>query len=372
MRCLWRSHIVRPFLVFILPVGLSGFAALAQAASSQTSNDQSQVVVPTRPSKPAFTGQQGKQKSEIQFNRTSRTVTITLRVQDPNGYFLPNIRRDNFAVYEDGVRQRDVNVEVEHAPIVVSLLMEFGGRYETLNQALVIEISNIGHQLLAFTGKQDKISIFKFSSSLQPLADFNTPHDALDGVFERLGNPPSSETNFYDALFQTLSRMRNIEGRKAIIVLSTGYDTFSKTTYQRLLQTVESDSIPIYTIGLIRLVEQQADLYGPIAPFTHVDWQGAEQKLEMLARASGGRAYVPESDIEIPAIYDDIMENLRLRYVITYVSSNPGTSGPPRDIRVELVNPQTGDPLEVRDSNGHIIMPRLFVQKSYTPNAAGN
>jgi len=49
-------------------------------------------------------------------------------VEDPNGYFLPNIRRENFAVYEDEVRQKNVTVEIEHAPISVALLMESGGR----------------------------------------------------------------------------------------------------------------------------------------------------------------------------------------------------------------------------------------------------
>lgn len=51
-----------------------------------------------------------------------------------------------------------------------------------------------------------------------------------------------------------------------------------------------------------------------------------------------------QTDAEIPAIHDDIMENLRIRYVITYVSSNPATTGPPRHIRVELVDPKTGEP----------------------------
>ncbi len=84
----------------------------------------------------------------------------------------------------------------------------------------------------------------------------------------------------------------------------------------------------------------------------------------------GGRAYMLDSDIEIPAIYDDIMENLRLRYVITYISSNRATSGPPRNIRVELVNPQAGGLLEIRDSNGKTIVAKVFVQQTYSPNAA--
>ena len=55
-----------------------------------------------------FHGQQGKQRTEIHFDPATGTVTVKLLVQDPNGYFIPGIRRENFAVYVDGVRQDDV------------------------------------------------------------------------------------------------------------------------------------------------------------------------------------------------------------------------------------------------------------------------
>jgi len=101
-----------------------------------------------------------------------------------------------------------------------------------------------------------------------------------------------------------------------------------------------------------------------------LNWNGAEKFLENLAKVSGGRAYVLESDLTVAAVYDDIMENLRLRYVVTYVSSNPATSGPPRKVRVELVDPKTGQALKIRDSSGKSIAAKVFVQESYSPNDA--
>jgi hypothetical protein len=118
------------------------------------------------------------------------------------------------------------------------------------------------------------------------------------------------------------------------------------------------------------MMQAEAALYGPSAPLARIDWSGAEKQLEMLARVSGGRAYAPESGLEILAIYDDIMESLRVRYVIIYVSSNPATSGPPRQIRVELIDPGTGDPLKIRDSKGKPVAARVVVQESYSLSAA--
>ena len=126
----------------------------------------------------------------------------------------------------------------------------------------------------------------------------------------------------------------------------------------------------MYTIGLAHVMQRESATIGVAAPFARIDWSGAEKQLEMLARASGGRAYVLESDDTVPAIYDDIMENLRVHYVVTYVSSHGERSGPPRRIRVELIDPKTGEALRMRDSNGKPITAKVFVQESYGANSA--
>jgi hypothetical protein len=87
----------------------------------------------------------------------------------------------------------------------------------------------------------------------------------------------------------------------------------------------------------------------------------------MLAQTSGGRAYSLQSEVELPAVFDDIMENLRIRYVITYTSSNPSAEGPPRSIRVDLVDPKTGQPLKIRDATGKVVAAHVFVQQTYVP-----
>ena len=343
----------------------------------QTSNpprlQESGVTVPSRPVTPLYKGEQGQQRSEIEFNPSSRTVTIKFHVEDPSGYFLPNIRRENFAVYEDGVRQKNTSVEVEHSSISVALLMELGGRYHELSKVLRQEVPRAGRQLLEVIGRDDRIAVFRYDERLQPLADFDQGHEVVDHIFDQVTTPSFSETNFYDALLETLNRMKGVRGRKAIILIASGVDTFSKTNYQQLLQAARDSAIPSYVIGLGSIMRLEAAVYGEAAPFARIDWTGAQKQLEMLANVSGGRAYVLESSFAIAGIYDDIMENLRLRYVVTYVSSNPATSGPPRNIRVELVDPATGNALKIRDSAGKIISASVFVQQTYSPGGtSGN
>jgi VWFA-related protein len=353
--------------VFLLPV------AQGPSAAQRQSNQETQITVPSRPSSPLYQGEQGTQELEIKFVPATRTVTLRLQVQDPNGYFLPNIRREHFAVYEDGVRQKNVTVEIEHAPISVALLMEFGGRYLELNKILELECPQIGRELLDVIGQEDKIAVLKYDAKIETLADFDQSHEVLDGIFNQLATPVFSEANLYDALLATLHRIDDVSGRKAIIVVTTGFDTFSKTSYQTVLQAAKDSETPIYVIDLSHFVQEEIAISGPNAPFARVDWNAVAKRLETMATASGGRAYLLESDAKLPAIYDDIMENLRLRYVITYVSSNTATSGGPRNIRVELIDPHTGGPLKIRDSDGKLIPAKVIVRGSYGPGtASGN
>ncbi len=371
------SNILSLIVLLLIPfdlVQVDGFWGRPHKLSAATgqSGQQSPVTVPARPPNPLYKGEQTPQPPEIKFTPGTRTVTIDLQVQDPNGYFLPNIRKENFAVYEDGVRQKLETVQVEHAPVSVALLLEFGGRYHELNKTLGLEVPQIGRELLSVVGKDDKVAIFAYDSKLQTLSDFVPDPGKLDTVFDRLGTPSISEANFYDALLATLNRTREVSGRKAVIVVSSGVDNSSQASYQQVLQAAKESAVPIYTIGLAVVMEREAAIFGTTAPFARIDWDAAEKQLEALAKISGGRAYVLDSDLEIPAIYDDIMENLRLRYVITYVSSNPATVGPPRDIRVELIDPARGTPLKIHDATGKVVPAKVYVRASYKLETAGS
>ena len=69
-----------------------------------------QVQVPDRPASSLFQGTQGKQRTETHFDPSTGMVTVKMLVQDPNCYFIPNIRRENFVVYENGARQQNATV----------------------------------------------------------------------------------------------------------------------------------------------------------------------------------------------------------------------------------------------------------------------
>jgi Ca-activated chloride channel family protein len=376
MRMRVRNNVTTKLAIVLALLLSNAPAATQHRGDSTTSKPDSQSVgagqvrVPNRAPAPLFNGKQGKQKTEISFDPATRMVTLKLLVQDPSGYFIPNIRRDNFVVYENGVRQQNVSAEVEHAPVSVAVLLEFGGCARGFNRYVGEEVTRAAGKFLDELGREDKIAIWKYSDKVEKLADLSQAHESLPSLLLGLETPEVSETNLYDATVFVTEQMRTVTGRKAIILISSGIDTFSKTPYQDVLQTVRAAGTPIYGIGLTRSLRQMAEAEFRTGPVAKVDWTRAERELQEIAAASGGRAYLPESTIDLTATYDDLMENLKVRYVITYRSSNDLDPNSPRSVRVALVNPQTGGPLQIVDANGKRISAYVIVQGSYIPAQA--
>jgi VWFA-related protein len=373
-----KRHLkIAVFFILLLLLDAQTAAQNSSSRSSDSSKSAGQaggdeVRIPSRSSAPLFKGKQERQKTEIQFDPATRTVTIKLLVQDPNGYFIPNLRRENFVVYENGVRQQNVAVDIEHAPVSVALLMEFGGRSPGINRDLGQEVSRAARQFLEVLGRDDKVAVWKYSDKVEKLADFSQGTGDVTNFLLGLGTPEFSETNLYDAIIFTLGQMRPVKGRKAIILISSGIDTASKASFDDVLTTARNGDTPIYVISVTRVLHQIVQMQAPTEPLARIDWQKAEKELEEIANASGGRAYTPESTIDLSATYDDLIENLKVRYVLTYRSSNNLDLNTPRNVRIELVDPRTGGPLHIVDTSGKTIPSKIVVQSSYTPNAASS
>jgi hypothetical protein len=132
-------------------------------------------------------------------------------------------------------------------------------------------------------------------------------------------------------------------------------------------RTIRSANIPIYVINLAPALQFNLSLPDRSGPYAAFDWKRAEAELRQIARTSGGRVYSPDSLYDLAAPLDDLMENLRVRYVITYRSSADSRSAAPRTVRVELVDSRTGGALKIIDADGHPVRARISVNGSYVP-----
>jgi VWFA-related protein len=320
-----------------------------------------------RPEKALFQSEPGKPHAlRIAFDPQTQLVTVILSVEDPDGYFIPNLRPQNFTVYEDGVLQKNATVDVDHAAVSMSLLLEGGSRYQELNQILRTELPRLAHPLMNALMPDDKLALFSYTDTVKLLADMHRPRDQVDGLVDQLQISSFSEANLYDALIDTLNRTQSMPVRRALVLISTGLDSFSHATFDDVVAAAKRGDTPVYCIGLAELV--QRSLVSPLGPLSKVDWSRASNQLKALAQTSNGRTYLSDTVLDSRAIYDDLMEHLRVRYVIKYTSSGTRSGTSSRRVRVVLVDPRTGGPLRMTDAAGKVITARVSADASYTPN----
>jgi VWFA-related protein len=196
-------------------------------------------------------------------------------------------------------------------------------------------------QFLDEIGNDDEVAIRTYGDKVKEICGFSRGHDAPRAALSSLRAPPFSELNFYDAVVETLLRMPVMQvstGRKVLLVISSGLDTFSKATYHDALHAAGQSGIPLYAIDLGPDIRSRASLSSNTVPYARLDWPRAEFGLQRIAQASGGRMYGLPPTLDLAGVYDDLMENLRVRYVITYKpTADPDTNGA-RTVRIELID----------------------------------
>ena len=167
----------------------------------------------------------------------------------------------------------------------------------------------------------------------------------------------------FDALTDTAERMSDIEGRKAILILTTGVDTFSKLTYDQTRKKLQEAGVPVYAIGLMQMQRTLADAY--MDGSSRMTFLQADNELRTFAKETGGAAYFPKFEGEYGQIFRAVHEALRNQYVITYQPSNTKHDGAFRKIKIELVNPATNEPLRVTDERKKPVKYSIIAKSGY-------
>jgi VWFA-related protein len=180
--------------------------------------------------------------------------------------------------------------------------------------------------------------------------------------------PGFSETNVFDALYDTLDRVDRIAGRKQIILISSGVDTFSRLTYDKILKKIKATpNVTIYTISTGFLVRNALESRpGMRAAIRNMDYLQADNEMQTFSKLTGGRWFSPRFQAELPEDFREISDAARNQYTITYRPTNAKQDGSYRKLKVELVQPGTDKPLVVQDQHGKEIKPQLLFREGYT------
>jgi VWFA-related protein len=297
------------------------------------------------------------------FEANATTVSVDVSVLDNKGRFIPNIPQDKFRVLEDGVPQQVSQFGHSEAPMTICMLIEFSGRFQAFWSYGWYETLQASYGFLDTLKQDDNVAVVAFDMRPTILADFSPDKRKAEEAMARLRIPGFSESNIFDAMTDMADRMSNIEGRKAIVVIASGLDTFSKITFDQCRKSLQESGVPIYSISILQIARMMAESRG-MGPIQEMDFLQADNEMKTFAKETGGQSFFPRFIGEYPGVFRAIEDSLRNQYSLAYHPTNTAKDGKFRHIKVELVNPSTNEPLRIVE-NGKAIKYQILAKAGY-------
>ena len=291
-------------------------------------------------------------------------VMVPVSVFDRQGRLIPNLLRENFSVFEDGVEQQISHFEPTEKPFTVALVLDTSG-------STVFHLWEIKEAAIAFAKQlrpQDRVLVVTFNDLVMLLTEATSDLNSVTEVIERGANTGFS-TRLYDAIALVINeRLNKIEGRKAIVLFTDGVDTKSYlASYQSTLREAEELDALIYTVQYdttdfvaatqnpasnVTIVTRRTSSwpYGttqqvisnPAAPVPGTaigDYRLADRYLHQLSEKSGARLYQANDRGQLATAFSKIAGELSAQYRLGYYPKIAAKSGERRVIKV-VVNQQ--------------------------------
>jgi VWFA-related protein len=294
-------------------------------------------------------------------------VTLDVIATTQHGDLLTGLKKENFRVLEDGQPQIITNAGPSDAPITMVVLMEFSARFSGWYS---YQAKFWADALFPNLKQKDWVALVTFDMKPRTEVDFTQNKDEVRQALYSLYFPGFSESNVFDALLDTVDRLKDVKGKKSVLVLASGIDTFSRHTLDQTLKALRGTDVTIFCVGVDKPVSNWLELQGHLGGMRELNFLQAENQLKTFAQMSGGFAWFPQFDGELPGVMRDVTEFLRHQYTITYTPSNHAADGKYRKIKVELVAPD-GSPLTVTDQKGKKQKWVVYAKEGYTAPKGG-
>ena len=375
-------------LILLLGVSFLPFGLYAQSGRKSTPPKPDK----TETAKPADTNEEVRESrvspdgetvegDVIRFDTSLVTVPVT--VLDRNGRYVPQLRRENFRLYENGQEQKIAYFATTDSPFSVVLLIDTSGSTQW-------RLDDIHDAAINFVGKlkpTDSVMVMSFDDRIKVECKPTTERDAITKAIRHTRT--GGGTRLYDAVDEILKKqLRTIPGRKAVVLFTDGVDTTShRATYESTMRLAEESDAPIYSVdydtsgmggigGGVHapgLPSGRGTIFGipipsPGIPGTTTgggnpgDYRRAVAYLKALSNTTGGRFYSGDSLFGIAQAFTWIAEELGRQYSLGYYPAKAGKAGERRQIKVKTTE---GDMVvKARDSYIYSDKTQKFTQVS--------
>jgi Ca-activated chloride channel homolog len=266
----------------------------------------------------------------LEVNETAQVTSVLVEasVMDPNGRSVRHLGPSGFRLYEDGALQLLELARQEEVGATFALLVDASG---SMSRRMDF-VQRTAATLSGYMRPLDRMIVAPFRNTLDALTGPTDDRPTIVEAIEAIR--PSGGTAILDSLIGVARTLENAEGRRAIVLITDGYDEHSKATFEEALQAVKAAHATVYVVGI-----------GGVAG---ISLRG-ERLLRQIAEETGGRFFFPSRDEQLVAVHDRLTDDVQNRYLLSYTPSNQAIDGSWREILVETADPD----LVVRARGGY-------------------
>ncbi|HEY3137847.1 MAG TPA: VWA domain-containing protein [Blastocatellia bacterium] len=284
-------------------------------------------------------------------------VLDALVIQQKNGRVVGNLKKEDFALSEDGARQQITHFSQDTLPLSVVLLVDRGGCLDPFSE----KVRHATVEALSRLRPQDEVALMSFANTTELIVGFGSGKDRILAGLNRL--PPHDEDAdhcfnraFYEAA-QYMSRAGNPDGRRVIIMITgitTYFDCAGPSPEESRMAVLESGSV---VCGIIPKTAGQRIENGIMIAAAGVGglFKAKSSNLKQLADETGGEVLSDKPE-NLDHTFNDLIDHLRTRYTLGFVSTNRKRDGSFRKLKLELApGVQRGDErLVVKTKRGYV------------------
>ncbi len=292
-------------------------------------------------------------------------VTLDVVATTQHGDILTGLKKENFRVLDNGVPQTITNFAPTEAPITMVVLMQFSGNAYGWFASYAKYWADA---LFPNLQPKDWVALETFDMKTRIEVDFTQNKDEVRNAIYHLYFPGFSESNLFDAILETNERLKDVKGKKSILVLASGVDTFSKHTLDQTMKQLRGSDVTIFCVGLGKTWTNFLETHGYMG--SNLNYIQAENQLRTFSQETGGYAWFPQFDGEIPGIFRDVAAFLRHQYSLSYSPASGAKDGKFHKVKVELVAPD-GGPLTVIDQKGKKQKYQVYARQGYQAPSGG-
>jgi Ca-activated chloride channel family protein len=269
-------------------------------------------------------------------------VNLDVTVIDQNNNPVFDLKKEDFSVFEDKIKQTIEGVSREEVPVSFGMVIDTSGSMRSKLQT----VSDAALLLVKQMRQDDEAFVASFKAEAELVQDFTADGRELEDAISQLFT--SGGTALLDAIIATAdyAHEKGKRRRKALVVISDGLEKNSSAKEKEVMEAIKEDEVQVHLVGFIDEEMEEKGLFGRSSA------KKAKDLLLRIADDSGGRAYFPKDINEIPAIAAQIAKDLRTQYVVSYYPTNDKRDGTFRAIQVS-VNQNSGRKLIARARRGY-------------------